>query len=184
MEKLAEVSSAFSGLDAQDVASYKWAKQQAAAIVEKESRSIMNSSSNHSDSTATRSQSAHRNHARIRPPTNAGVLRSASASSQSSLQYRYPNTRNTSITPVKRNTETNAQPRLPPTGGHGLRTRTRSTSPPSQHKAKSKSKSKTNTSSIRRRPSQKAIQPKISQAELSLRKHYFKKTFTFQSPQP
>lgn len=184
MEKLAEVSSAFSGLDAQDVASYKWAKQQAAAIVEKESRSIMNSSSNHSDSTATRSQSAHRNHARIRPPTNAGVLRSASASSQSSLQYRYPNTRNTSITPVKRNTETNAQPRLPPTGGHGLKTRTRSTSPPSQHKAKSKSKSKANTSSIRRRPSQKAIQPKISQAELSLRKHYFKKTFTFQSPQP
>jgi len=108
---------------------------------------------------------------------------------------------------VKRNTDrqqhqhdakqyipTNAQPRLPPTGGgHGLKTRTRSTSPLSQRKSKSTSKinpkpkaskSKQTLSSFRRKPSQKRIQPKISQVELSLRKHYFKKTFTFQSPQP
>ena len=194
MAKLGDVSSVFSGLDAQDVASYKWAKEQAAAIVESDSRSVMSTSGNSTTAstanvtaTGTRSQSA-----RIRPPTNAGFLRSASASSQNSYQHGYSNSRNASITPVKRNTEhqrhssnprQNAQ-RLPPNGhdhGHGLKTRTRSASP-SQRKEKSKS------AILRRKqkqpPKKSILHSKKATEEIRLRKHYAKKTFTFQSPEP
>ena len=204
MAKLGDVSSVFSGLDAQDVASYKWAKEQAAAIVENESRSIMSASGNSttastSNGTGTRSQSAHKNHG-IRPPTNAGFLRSASASSRSSFQHGKSNSQNASagVTPVKRNTEHHRHsssssqnvPRLPPNGqnghghGHGLKTRTRSTSPSSQRKDKSKS----SISAFRRKqkqPSKKSMKnSKKSTEEIRLRKHYAKKTFTFQSPEP
>jgi hypothetical protein len=153
--------------DPEDVASYKWAKLQAAEIVENQS--------------VKRGESVKKN---VRPPTSAGFLRSESVNSQQKHRSLTPTTRNntTKIAGIINGSQ----------GAHhyskslqnGLRTRNRSKSPAGLNSSRSQDTARKEPiiASKRNRNVNPSKTVKMSEEDLKIKEYFVNKNYTFQNP--